>query len=313
MAGPLAFLGPIAGLGSSLFNMGQQRQANNINWRAVMETIRANRKREELERSTRGDAYGNKIVYTPGVGFEYQLTPTTKGVLDAEQRERLANLTKDAPRNRAAAERMDARSKAAGDEYTREFNKYKYRTEPSEEEYVADTRQTLLNSRKRGLDEAANLLAKQLLRTGSSSNIGRVYKDAADEYAKSLEDVNLNAKRLGGQQFRSDRDSDEANFAGRLNMLRGTADQTTTSPVNFSGFNEQLSGRADNALSSLSNALSEGSDATRKALAQYAQGVGNTQLDLSGLAQMLASLGRGNNEEEESFTADLPSYDRTLF
>lgn len=96
-------------------------------------------------------------------------------------------------------------------------------------------------------------------------------------------------------------------------MLRGTADQTTTSPVNFSGFNEQLSGRADNALSSLSNALSEGSDATRKALAQYAQGVGNTQLDLSGLAQMLASLGRGNNEEEESFTADLPSYDRTLF
>lgn len=300
MAVPLA---AIAGVGlqglQSLFNFGQQRQANNINWRAVMETIRANKKQEELATATRGDAYGNKLAYVPGVGFQYELTGSTKGILDAEQRERLANLTQDAPRNRAAAVRQDERSKTASDEYTKRFNKYRYRAEPSEEEYVADTRQTLLNSRKRGLDEAANLLAKQLLRTGgSSSNVAKVYKDAGREFADSLEDVNLKAKSVGKQQFRQDRDSDLNSILGELNSLRGVADDVTTTPVQFSNFNEQLTGGADNALRNLQATLASGSDRVRQGLQSYAQSAGNNTLDLSGIAKLLVSMGNQKPEKE---------------
>ncbi len=282
----------------SLFNLGQQNTANAINWRAVMEQARANRKQEQLQTADRADAYGNKLVYTPGVGWEYKLTGSTKGILDAEQRERLTNLREDAPRNRAAAERMDTRSQTADEEYKKRFNEYKYRPEKTEAEYVNDTRQTLLNSRKRGLDEAANAMSKQLLRTGNSSNVGKVYKQAANEYADTLQDVELNAKRLGSQQFRSDRDSDDNAFMKELQMLLGTSNQTTTSPVNFSGFNEQLTGRADQALQQLSQALAQGSQASQRALANYSQGVGNTSLDLSGIARALGSIGSGKQEKE---------------
>jgi hypothetical protein len=284
-----ALLSAGAGLFSSIMQAKAQQQANNINWQSVLETKRSNRKQEGLQTATRKDAYGNALVYTPGVGWEYDLTGSTRGILDAEQRERTANLTKDAPRNRAAAERMDERSQEANDAWKTAFNKYKYRTEPSEEEAIADTRQTLLNSRRRGLDEAANLLSKQLLRTGSSSNIGRVYKDAANQYADSLQDVDLKAKELGGQKYRQNRDSDMAAIMSELNNLRGVADQTTTSPVNFSSFNQDLTGRADTATQQLASTLASGSSATRQALAQYAQGVRGSAIDISGIFNQLGA------------------------
>lgn len=201
---------------------------------------------------------------------------------------------------------MDERSKEADDQWQKVFNEYKYRTPPSEEQTVADTRQILLNSRKRGLDEAANLMAKQLLRTGSSSNIGKVYQQASDEYAKSLEGVNLNAKRIGREQFRQDQDSELSMLLKELSALQGTADQTTTSPVNFSNFNESLTGRGDAALQQLSQTLAQGSNATRQALQQYAQGVANTKIDLSGVAQALAGLGKGGGSQKDEYFPPRP-------
>lgn len=294
------FLSAGVGLAQSLFNMNQQKQANNINWRALMETQRSNRKQEELATSAKTDAYGNKIYYVPGVGWQYELSPSTASVLSGEQRERLANLNEDAPRNRAAAKRMDERSQMADDEWTKSFNKYRFRTEPSEAEVVGDTRSTLLNARKRGLDEAASLVARQLLRSGGGSNLAAVYKSAGDQYADSLEDVDLKAKQVGGQLFRERRDSDAAAALRDLSSLRDTADRTTQTPVNFSNFNSELSQGADSALENLQRTLAGGSQATSRALANYSQGVGNTSLDLSGLARAFASL-RGQEDEEEYY------------
>ena len=117
----MAFLGPLLGLAGSVagagMQMGAQQDANNINWANLFETKRANAAAEELQRASRQDALGNLIHYTPGIGWQIDTTPLTKSILSAQQKEQLASLSQDAPRNRAAAERMDARSKTADAAY----------------------------------------------------------------------------------------------------------------------------------------------------------------------------------------------------
>src|SRR5882672_5300317 len=111
----MAFIGPALGAGASLISaiMGAnaaQGQAN-IDWQGLQETKRANKKSEDLARSSKRDAYGNLLKYTPGVGWEYDLTDITKSILSGEQTERRRNLLEDAPRARAANVRKDERSK----------------------------------------------------------------------------------------------------------------------------------------------------------------------------------------------------------
>jgi len=296
---PLSLLS--AGIGgiSAIANMGQQQQANNINWRAVLDSEANTRKQEELQTAPRGDALGNKLVYVPGQGWSYQLTPQSKSELSADQKERLASLTQDAPRNRAAAVRMDDRSKVAADDFEQEYNKYKYRPQDTEANYIANARTQLMNSRKEGLDSAANLLAQQLLRTGSSSNVGAVYKKAGDEFANSLADVNTKADQLGRQNYHQETQANDQPKLDWLSTLKGIADKTTTSPVQGSSINSDLTGRADTALQQLSGVLQQGNASTQAALARVGASTANTQFDPSSILSGLKGAQDAQTEQDK--------------
>lgn len=287
MIGPL--LGALtSGVGMAI-NAGNQQTANNINWRAVMETIRSNREQEQLQKATREDAYGNKIIYRDGSGFGYDLTPITEAILGNEQGERLRSLREDAPRNRAAAIRMDDRSQLADDEFRDVFNEYKYRDKPREGEFIGDAQTLLQGARNRGEAESANLVAQQLLRQGNTSNVGKVYQKAADNSAKTLAETLINAKRIGRQDYRDAENFDMSKYGNELGFLKGIADTTTNSPIMPNNFNEQLSGRADQALAGLTQVLSSGNQQLSSALQTAAQGFGEP-MDFSGIANALSKL-----------------------
>lgn len=287
MLGPL-LAALMSGVGTAI-NAGNQSQANAVNWRAVMEQIRANREREELAEADRSDAYGNKLEYNEGSGWEYDLTPLTSAILSGEQQEMLRSLREDAPRNRAAAERMDERSILASDQFEDVFNDYKYRPRKNEAQYIDDATTLALGARQRGLSEAANDFAQQLLRTGNTSNVGKVYREAGDQYARTLEEALIGAKQQGKQNYRADENADLANMTGELSFLRGIADKTTTMPIMPNDFNDDLTGRSDQALQALTSVLGQNSQMLSSVLGRYAQGVG-TPLDVSGIANALAKL-----------------------
>lgn len=288
MIGPL--LGALVSAGGIAAQAGASANANNINWANLFETKRANRKAEALQRSSRRDAYGNLLKYTPGVGWEIDTTPMTAAILGAQQKEELSNLREDAPRNRAAAERMDRRSQMGDEEFRRKLNEFIYRPKVSEAADIQDATNTLLSARRKGLDEAAAMTARQLMRTGGSSEIAGIYKQAGDEYAKTLQDAILEGKRLGratNQQRQTDALQGQG---GELQLLKAIADQTTTSPVGRVGYNEQLSGRADAALQQLVNAVQQGNAASQQAYGTLARGVANSAPDFSSLAGYLSRL-----------------------
>lgn len=287
MIGPL--IGALVSAGGLGLQMGAQNDQNAINWRAVMETIRANREQEQLAKASREDVYGNKVNYREGGGFEMDLTPITEAILGNEQRERLFSLSKDAPRNRAAAERMDTRSQMADDEFKDVFNDYKFRPQRNEGEYIADAGTLLRGARDRGEAESANLIAKQLLRQGNTSNVGAIYKKASDNSAATLAETLINAKRIGREDYRSAENFDQQKYGNELGMLKGIADQTTTSPVVPNDFNASLSGRSDQALAQLMQALSQGNSQLTSALQTAGQNFGQSP-DLSGIASALSKL-----------------------
>lgn len=295
MIGPL--LGALTSGAGIAVNAANQSTANGINWRAVMETIRSNREQEQLQKATREDAYGNKITYRDGAGFGYDLTPITEAILGNEQGERLRSLREDAPRNRAAAVRMDDRSKLADEEFQDVFNEYKYRDKPREGEFIGDAQTLLQAARNRGEAESANLVAQQLLRQGNSSNVGKVYQKAADNSARTLAETLINAKRIGREDYRSAENFDMQKYGGELGFLGGIADKTTNSPIMPNNFNEQLSGRADQALASLTQVLSQGNQQLSSALQTAAQGFGQP-MDFSGIANALSKLSFGGGEDK---------------
>lgn len=297
--GPL--LGAGVGLASALLGSGAQRDANNINWMNLFETKRRNRETEKLAKSSRRDAYGNLLKYTPGVGWEIDLTPMTEAILGSQQKEELASLREDAPRNRAAAVRMDQRSQMADDEFEKVFNEYRYRPRRNEATEVNDATQTLLNARRKGLDEASALLARQLMRTGGSSELASIYKQANDQYAASLEDAMLRGKQLGRQAFNTQQQADLQNYGGELGFLRGIADQTTTSPVANPQIGDQLTQRGDAALNALVAAVAGGHGPSQQAYSQLASGIARSAPDLSSVANILSRLdfGFGGDEQDE--------------
>jgi hypothetical protein len=300
MIGPLlAAAASLAGIG---MQAGAQSDANNINWMNLFETKRSNRKAESLARATRRDAYGNELEYIEGIGWVPKLTDITKKILSAEQGERYRNLSEDAPRNRAAAVRMDKRSQMADDEFEKVFNEYKFRPRRDESSYIADTTQELLSSRRKGLDEAAALLAKQLMRTGGSSQLASVFKQADDAYAGSLAETMLKGKTLGRDRYNADENADLSRRTGELGFLEGLASKTTTSPVEFSGFNQQMTGMGENALQGLIQAIRGSQGATSNAMGRLASSVGQSP-DFGGLAAALGRLSlsanAGDNDESE--------------
>lgn len=292
----MAFLGPLLGAGASVFGAMSQRgaaqDANNINWMNLFETKRRNRAEEALAKSSRKDAYGNTLKYTPGVGWEIDTTPMTAAILGSQQNEELRQLREDAPRNRLAAVRKDARSRLGDEEFTKQFNEFRFRPKQTEEGAISDATQSLLHSRKKGMDEASAMLARQLMRTGNSSQLSNVYKTANDQYAGSLADAILKGKELGRGNYRRNEAADLANRTGELGFLKGIADDSGHSNVGMpgQGYNAALSGRADNAQAALMQAMQHGTSSLQQANNALSRSAGQTGLDLSGVASALGGI-----------------------
>lgn len=287
MIGPM--LGAVTSLAGVLSQAGAQQDTNNLNWANLFETKRVNRKNEKLATATRKDANGNIVQFNDALGeWEIIPSPTTKQILEAEERETLKSLTEDAPRNRAAAVRKDERSKMGDEEFEKAFNEYKYRPKKSEAEYTGDAQRTLLLNREKGMSEASSVLARELMRTGNTSRLPEIYKAADDLYAGTLEEAMLKGKSLGMQQFGEIEGNKDARLREELGFLQGIAGDTTTSPVNFTNKGGELTGQADDALAQLLATISQGEGRRMSATGQLAQSMSQSP-DFGGLASALAA------------------------
>jgi hypothetical protein len=306
------------GLGLSAFNAinssSNLRDARNLGYANLFEQRRQAREREKLAKSTRTDAYGNTIRYIPGRGFVTETTPLTQAILNAQQKEQLAGFREDAPRARQAAERIDKRSRQAGELFDERFNEFRHKRRRTREEYEAEAIRDALDARRGRSrnDEALNALTRAALRQNNSAIIPNLVRNARNTATDSptLAEAIANAKRQGRQQYLTETNAENSVDFNELGQLRSIADAFVGPNLNYNNENAALSGRQDNALNTLIQANLANSQAT-SAASKNAQQLAGQSVDLSPIVQSLQALASGNKnsvgnkQEEDLFSAFL--------
>lgn len=281
----------VSGLGIAA-EAGAQGAQTNLGYQNLFETKRVNRKKEQLATADKVDARGNRLFYDPTFGWQIDLDPETKKILEAEDLETLLSLTEDATRNRDAAVRQDDRSKMAGDEFEKIFNEYKFRTPKSEAEYIGDAQREKLQARRKGSDEAAAGVNRALLRQGNSSNIPAVFKASRDAEAAEFEDALLGGKRQGMQDFLQFEGGKDAKAQSELQFLQGLAESVTALPQRFTNRANELSSGASSALTELLQTISSNEGSRQSATSTLMQALGQSP----NFSPLASSLGRLNFE-----------------
>jgi hypothetical protein len=305
-----ALLGAGVGLAQAGMSMSAQADARNLSYLNLFEQKRRAREEEALAKATRSDAFGNKVVYRPGVGFVTETTPLTAAILNAQQKEQLSQFRDDAPRMRDAALRMDKRSKNANEVFNKQFNEYQYGRKKTEEEYVAEAIRNAVDARRDngGKDTSAvNDISRLALRTGSApSELAGILKAAkgASSDEETLAEAISRAKKEGKQQFFAETGAKNQTVFGELGNLRAIADQTQGTNLNWSNENAALSGRQDNALSNLIQTNMAGSNRIASAYGNASSMAGQAP-DLSALSSALSKIQTGGKVSEEDLLAKL--------
>jgi len=278
----------MSGLGLAAESSAQGAQTN-LGYANLFETKRSNRKKEELATADKVDARGNRIHYTPGVGWQIDLDPETAKILEAEDAETIASLTEDATRNRDSARRTEQRALMGDEEFEKKFNEYKYRPQKSEDAYIGDAIQESLLARRKGSDEAAANVNKSLIRQGTSSNIPGVFKAARDAEADEFEAALLGGKRQGRQDFLQTEGAKDSKMQQELGFLEGLAGSLEALPQRFTNRAEALTGEANSAMDELLSVIGQNDQARQGAMGTLMQAVGKSP-DFSPLASSLGRL-----------------------
>lgn len=251
----------IAGMGlfSEVFARKRQQALEQA---ALNETRRSNMAQEQLAKAGSIDANGNRVRYIDGIGFVSEPSAVTKNILDAGNREQLANLREDQPRERAAAVRRDNRSQSADKEYQDAFKRYQYGNKRTEGQDVSDeVLATVADREAAGSDPNSYIAA---VRTGNPSSMrGLLDKTGA---RTSLTSALIRAQQQGRGRFLSEQGAKNNNDFNELQQLRNIADGTgDTSPM-MSNANEELFNRQESSKNNLINVMANNGSRTSNML-----------------------------------------------
>lgn len=289
-----------AGLG---LQANAQANENAINWRNVFRQERDSNERSRMAKASRTDAYGNEVRYVPGEGWKTITTPTTKAILDSQQREQLAQFRDDAPRNRQLANRIAERANKASDAFDEVFDDYKYRRKKSEQEYIAEAIRDAIAARRGGGASrgAVGDLSRMALRTGNTGALPELLKIAkANNTGGTLAEAIAAAKKAGKQQYLVENNADMQSFFGELGQLRAIADQIPSTQMNWNNENAALTGQQNDANKTLIQTNLQNSGAMDSALSRAAASAGKFP-DVGPLA---AALGKINFKGQPKKSAD---------
>lgn len=249
----------VGGLIDGFMNRGQQRRANNIAMQNLIDQRNARNETMHLARSDRTDAYGNTVAYEEGRGFVTKLTPLQKAIMDAQQGEQLAGLKRDAPRQRAAAERMDARSQDTDAVFQQLMTDYNTADRTTQKEEEANSILLALEDRKVAPQQENSMNAA--IRTG--------YAPSKTGGGETLTAALMRAKQGGKDNFIRNDGALAAKMMQELGGFKSMADGTATANIDMSNQNAALGAKADGGLASLIQAIQAGAAGTSNAMGQF--------------------------------------------
>ena len=224
----------------------QERQANK---ELKFQEEQADRQ-EKLQTAARTDAMGNRLEYDERTGFEAILAPLIQSMVDATNEEQYKSIALDAPRNRAARERQDDRTKLADSAFEDAFAQFSNRAPVDEGRAIADaTKQAVLAFGDGG--GSNNDAGIQAIRSG----VRAPEPGGGDNRAGQLAATLMSAKQGAKAQSLAEENAANAVDLSGLSQIMAMANQAPQANIQYSNAGAEQSARADSALSSLINII----------------------------------------------------------
>ena len=254
----------------------------------------------QLATANRTDQFGNVQRYTPGIGFEFDLTPTSEAISGAQQQEQLRALTEDAQRNREASQRQDRRARAADPIFSAMLNRFESTPQPNREATTSDLQGKIFRAREEGVNKARDALAMVAARAGEGRQFGSILDSSEDLLRKMFDTSQLEAETTG-REFHQ---QDLGNRAGSLQEIMHLATLAGRSgdvPLNAFTGNAGIgsTGGQNSMLDAMLQAMRSGGSNVGSASQTLAKIAGNS-LDVTQLGNVLAQLQFGNNAATSS-------------
>lgn len=293
----MAILPVVGALFQAMTQAGSQAQQHALGQAQLNETRRNNQAMETLARAPRTDAFGNTTGYRMGEGFVTELSPLQQALIDQQQNEQFRQFSQDAPRNRAAIERRDARSRQGHDLFMETLQQ---RERPLERgEVVGRSVLDAMDIRNSMNTQGNRNLANIAVRGGGNLPLEDLQQVARHgSGAPSLAETLVAARESGEDRF-VQRDNERNNsLFSTLSALGGIAGDTANAPVNFNNETGRLAGEQGQGVSQLLQVLQGNAGRINEAFRNLQNIAGNT-VNVSPLFEALQGLVDNRQQQQQ--------------
>ncbi len=300
-------LGGIIGLvGAGLQAQAQQNQLeyeySALNWqkeRAVQQ--------DWMAQAGRQDMYGNTTRYDSALNkWVVDLTPDQQSIRDAQQKEQLLQLTKDAPAARKIREAVQARAQMAKQPFHEAELGYQY-DKPPEEGAIRSELTGLMATNdmlKSKADQA--LIIRQAARLGAGARATDIINETNQQLGKSdtINNRMLQARQQALQEYNTRLQQHEAQWGTPMKVWGDLMQQGGDLPnIQKSSVDQGINSMIGQQMSGMQNAFQQGTSGVSSAMQALAQAAGKSP-DLSAAAAAFGKMKFGGKDQTGGDTYD---------
>lgn len=291
-----------------------QAQANQVEYEYAALNWQKERavQQDWFAQAGRQDMYGNKTYYDPASNtWKVTLAPMQQDISQAQQKEQLLELTKDAPAARKIKEQVQARAAEAAPLYHQALQGYMYDQPPSEESIRSELMGLMANNDMLRSKADQALIMRASLRMGQGARAPDIIQ-ATDQQlgdAQTIQNRMLQARQQALQEYGARLQQHEAQWGTPLKFYADIMQQGGDLPnMPRSATDQQLSASIGQQMSGMNNAFNQGTSNVSSAMQALAQSIGKSP-DFSAAASAFGKIGK--NKDGTSTGSDNTTYDPT--
>lgn len=304
LSGIGTLLGGIGAVAGPLLAADQQEEAADISRQRTQQAAESADRAFELQTADRIDARGNLLRYNEDTNtFEVVPSPTTEEIIRAQDNEILRQLTEDAQRNRAVAERTFDVGEQAQPVLSENIEALGQPDQFTAEGIEGILQQEALAGVSDAFEGATAAAARNQARTGGDPT-GRTFADLAEERAEANQEAMLSGARQALGLASDLNTADDQRQRGTISSL---SPLVSGGRVNVAQPN--IGSRLSNALSGRQSGAANASINAANTLTNTAQipGVANTGLNIGGAiaggGALLSDIGRLFGDDNSSVSS----------
>jgi hypothetical protein len=266
---------------------------------------------DRFAQASRSDMYGNVTGYDPALNKWYvNLTPDQTSIRDAQQKEQLLELTKDAPAARKIRQAVQERAYQAKEPFLKASLGYQYDQPPSEEAIRSELTGLMANNDMLRSKADQALIMRSALRLGAGARATDIIQatDAQLGDPAKMQNRMLQARQQALQEFSQRQQQHEAQWGKPMEVWGSLMSQGGDLPnIPKSSMDQSLNAQIGQQMQGMQAAFGQGTQGVSSAMQALAQAVGKSP-DFSAAA---SAFGKGAGKKAGDSTSD-DTYDPTI-